>query len=241
MAFKDRLREARLNIGLDQNELAKEVGIGGSSISNYETGISFPKTDILYKLFDVLKVSPNFLFQDDVDIEDINNRKTVSNLNATEILLIKKYRELDQDGKEIINYLINKELFRQDISTIEIKNTIKLPLADFSLSAGLGTTLLDNTYEWIEIDGDKYPNADVAFRISGNSMEPKYHDSDIVYIHKQDTLEIGEIGAFLFNGEQYLKKFAYDNGMYRLRSLNPEYKDITIDNDSLIIYGKVIN
>ena len=93
----------------------------------------------------------------------------------------------------------------------------------------------------IEVDGEKYPKAEEAFRIDGDSMEPQYRDGDIVYIHKQDKIDPGEVGAFLFNGEQFLKQLILKNGTYYLRSFNENYKDIEINNDSLIIYGKVIN
>lgn len=40
--------------------------------------------------------------------------------------------------------------------------------------------------------------------INVNSMEPVYHDGDTLLVEMTDSVEIGEIGIFLVNGESYL-------------------------------------
>lgn len=238
MEFKDRLKEVRVTKGLKQKDLADMIGgISGNTISNYEKGVSSPSVDIMKKMFDILEVTPNYMFQDSFNSE--YNEK----LNISEIAMIKKHRELDIYGKKAVDDLINTEYQRCTSSLKEITPEIikMIPLADFSLSAGVGNELLDSSYEIIEIDGNKYRNADIAFKIKGDSMEPQYHDGDIVYIHKQSTIESGEIGAFFYNDKQYLKKFVIEDDVCKLRSLNKNYEDEIINNNSLVIYGKVIN
>lgn len=111
MAFKDRLKEAREKSGLDQSELAKLVGnITNSSISNYEKGTSFPKTEVLYKLFNVLGTTPNFLFQDEIDIDKINKMK--KNVSKKEEEIINKYNSLDVYGKKLIDKILDLECER---------------------------------------------------------------------------------------------------------------------------------
>lgn len=66
MSFSSRLREKREALGLKQSELGKLLGVTGSAIGNYENGVSSPKADILYKVFDVLKCDANYLFQDEM-------------------------------------------------------------------------------------------------------------------------------------------------------------------------------
>lgn len=117
-----------------------------------------------------------------------------------------------------------------------------IPLADVSLSAGEGIEPLTDTTEGIEVDSRKYPKADISFNVKSDSMEPRYSDGDIVYVHSQPTLENGQVGAFLYNDEQYLKKYIIEDGKYILRSLNNKYKDIIIsENDNFTVYGKVLN
>jgi transcriptional regulator with XRE-family HTH domain len=43
----DRLRKARLHAGLEQADLAREIGIGRSTIVNYEAGRSEPSRPVL--------------------------------------------------------------------------------------------------------------------------------------------------------------------------------------------------
>ena len=78
--------------------------------------------------------------------------------------------------------------------------------------------------------------ANFALRVSGNSMEPVFHDGDVVLIASQPSVEIGEIGIFILNGEGFIKKFGGD----RLISLNPDYDYIPLhDYDRIYCRGKV--
>ena len=84
-------------------------------------------------------------------------------------------------------------------------------------------------------------NCDFALRIKGDSMEPQIPDGSIVLIHKQDTVETGEIGAFYHNGSVYCKKRAIHDGKTLLISINSAYAPIEIGEDDVSeCYGKVI-
>ena len=79
--------------------------------------------------------------------------------------------------------------------------------------------------------------ADYALRVSGNSMSPRFEDGDIVLVKRQPTVEIGDLGIFVADGEGYFKRY---NGQY-LHSFNPAYQDILISNFSEFrCCGKVI-
>lgn len=77
MSFQSRLKEKRKELNLSRGDLAQKLGITTAAISNYENGISSPKEEILYKIFDVLKVEPNFLFQDETS-HFIKERKVLT-------------------------------------------------------------------------------------------------------------------------------------------------------------------
>ena len=99
MSFSSRLRERREALGLKQSELGKLLGITGSAIGNYENGVSSPKADILYRVFDVLKCDANYLFQDEMN--DAEN----SGLTSDEAHLLDVYRRLNDDGKaKVVEY-----------------------------------------------------------------------------------------------------------------------------------------
>ena len=63
MSFSSRLRQAREQAGFTQQDLAEKLGITKSAVGNYENGVSSPKWDVLLRIFDVLQVEPNFLYQ----------------------------------------------------------------------------------------------------------------------------------------------------------------------------------
>jgi len=53
-------------------------------------------------------------------------------------------------------------------------------------------------------------------------MQPKFNDCNKVCVVNQQSVEIGEIGIFVINGDAYIKKL----GKGRLISLNEKYKPI---------------
>lgn len=111
-------------------------------------------------------------------------------------------------------------------------------LYELPVSAGAGL-FLDGigTSEILIPDNAKTGDADYALRISGNSMEPKYHNGDILLVEETDGVEVGEAGIFILDGAGYFKIFGGD----RLISLNDEYKDIPLrDFKEVACCGRVI-
>ena len=116
------------------------------------------------------------------------------------------------------------------------KRTISL--YDLPVSAGTGVYLFDSVATDIAIpDNPKTVDADYALRISGDSMEPKYHDRDVLLVQECEQVEPGELGIFVLDGEGYFKKFGGDC----LISLNPFYAPIMLrDFEDIRCCGKVI-
>lgn len=110
MGIGKRIKEARLNLGLTQEELSRLLGVTKGAVANYENETSHPKEPIMYKLIDVLKVDANYLFQDVVNIP-----KKMNNVTFSEFEHIKKYRLLDEHGKDMVNTVLEKELERNEV------------------------------------------------------------------------------------------------------------------------------
>lgn len=73
-------------------------------------------------------------------------------------------------------------------------------------------------------------------------MEPRYNDGDVVWVQQQPTVEYGEVGIFLLNGEAYIKLFSRENGGPVLVSLNKNYMPIMVPEESdLRVFGKVLS
>ena len=78
-------------------------------------------------------------------------------------------------------------------------------------------------------------------RVAGDSMEPRFHDGQTVWVSQQHSLMTGEIGIFLYDGCAYLKQLVAGDGYLALHSLNPAYPDIRISPAlPLRVLGKVL-
>ena len=75
-------------------------------------------------------------------------------------------------------------------------------------SAGTGNFLVDGQKETVRIDESILPE-DTTFgvRISGDSMEPEFHDGQIAWVLQQESVANGEIGIFALNGEPILRNY----------------------------------
>ena len=132
--------------------------------------------------------------------------------------------------------IISTESVRRAFSDVASRRSILL--YDMPVSAGTGVYLDDTTADKINIpDNEKTKSADFALRISGNSMEPKYHNGDILLVERCDTPELGELGIFVLDGNGYFKQYGGD----RLVSLNPEFADILLKGYAEVVCcGKVV-
>ena len=105
-------------------------------------------------------------------------------------------------------------------------------------SAGSGMYLSDVDKEVIRVqDSYEARRSDFVVPVSGDSMEPEFSDGDLVFIKSMPTVEVGEIGVFVVNGNAYIKK----RGRDRLISLNRKRKDVVFEDvDTIVCLGKVI-
>ena len=66
-AFADKVKEARISLGLSQPQLAQEVGVSPRSVQAYERGEKKPRAAMMAKLAKALKVSVKFLSDDECE------------------------------------------------------------------------------------------------------------------------------------------------------------------------------
>lgn len=111
-------------------------------------------------------------------------------------------------------------------------------LYDLPVSAGTGVFLDDSVGTEIFIpDAPRTQEADFALRISGDSMEPKYHSGDVLLVQNCESVEEGELGIFMLDGAGYFKRYGGD----RLISLNPAYPPIMLkDFEETACFGRVV-
>lgn len=89
-----RLRECRENANMSQKYVAITLGIAAPSVANWERDKTKPTIDNAIQLADLYGVSLDFL------LGRVDNRDNV--LSDDELLLIQRYRALDDENKELL-------------------------------------------------------------------------------------------------------------------------------------------
>ena len=104
MAIKDRIKEARQNNHLTQEQLATKLGIAKSTLAGYETGSREPSVEIMGRIMLTLNIDANYLWQDETDFP--------MQVSYMEMEHIKKYRSLDEHGRDMVDMVLEKEAER---------------------------------------------------------------------------------------------------------------------------------
>ena len=230
--------------GITQKELAKEVGITASTMTDYMKLRSAPSFGVIQKLADYFGVKKS-------DIDTTFKEESTNPLPEAPDLLTQqitdKVVQLTIQNKKIVlrtsEELLESQKNEEETKENEVSEVIQLYSYDYydhPASAGTGQYLNDVRVEQIELPIDV--DADFVIPIKGDSMEPDYHDGDLVFIQTSVELNDGVIGVFNYNGDAYIKQLVIDKDQAYLHSLNPAYKDmpITTDTDFRII-GEVVD
>lgn len=138
-----------------------------------------------------------------------------------------------------INIMPNSSSNSQNIEDTKVKSKI-MPLYMTGASAGTGNWLSDDVpIEWMTVpQNSKTDKADFMIKVSGDSMQPRFFNDDVLLIKKSPSIMEGEIGIFIVNDESFVKKM----GSGELISLNPTYKNIKLSEyDDIRCAGKVID
>lgn len=232
----------RRQAGITIDELVEKSGVPKGTITKIIGGVT--KTPTLENMKAIAKALNKRLadFDDEPEIENF--------LSDTEHKIIEKYRNLDPYGQETVNMILDREIAR----IVELRNIqqcndelkaepqkASIPKRIFAYygkiaAAGIGVGFSDmiaGTKEYYLTDDNK--SADYTIGVSGNSMEKTYYDGDIVFVKKQNHINIGDIGIFQKDNLIYIKE-AGENGLF---SHNPNYDPI-IDESEVICLGKVL-
>lgn len=153
--------------------------------------------------------------------------------------------ELNREGREKVDefarILVASGMFPAQDNVVPFARR-SMPVYDLPASAGTGVFLDSSDYEMVQVGPDVPVNANFGVRVSGDSMEPSYHDQQIVWVQQQPALEDGEVGIFLLNGQAYIKQWRPSVKGASLVSFNKAYSPIAIqEEDELRAFGKVLS
>lgn len=215
---------------IKQSELALkleyyDIFVKPNTVSAWESGLSIPNSKQLLAICEILNIYD--IYTEFVNPNPINPFR---NLNETGVAKVMDYIHLLEKSGEYKT---------ADIIPIHILRERKVFYT--TGSAGTGSFLDGEDYE-MYTSPDIPEEASFGVYVSGDSMEPRYHNEELIWIEQTEQLEDGEIGIFYLDGNAYVKKFQNNgNGTY-LVSLNKKYDPIPVtENNSFKIFGRVLS
>ncbi len=240
MTFGDRIRARREELGMSREELAGLLEVTPSAVSNYEIGVSFPKRDIMLRLFDGLQTDPNTLFQD-----SFQNGELL--LDSGERRLLENYRGLSPLGRQTVRTMVDALCAYRDEadSWQSAPEPRMIPLYCNPAAAGYAAPAFGEDFDYIPVTDEVPAGAEFAVRIQGDSMIPYIADNSIIYVNR-DPLKAGDVGIFCVDGDILCKQYYKDPaGVVYLFSLNRRRADADLvltpaSGRSLVCFGRVI-
>ena len=206
----DKLKARRKELKMTQKDIADQLGISYQAYSAWERGVKEPSKEKVNRLEQLLKVPKGYF---------------------TEIEIVRLYNELSNKGKnQVVEYardLVQKEKTQQVISVSE--NLYEYHVYE-KMSAGIGASVYDDRdYDIVYFDEELAH--DFASWVSGDFMEPKYHNGSVALIRETGFDYDGAVYAVVCNNQTYIKRVYHEENGLRLVSINPKYKDIFISYD----------
>lgn len=215
----DKLKAARKACGLHQSDVSNILNSRGfkttrPTISKWENDTQTPQINTLKELANIYGVT-------------LDTLSSSLSLNITPIIL----------GKDTSNES-SPQLITKDTDT-----AVTLPILG-DVAAGMGAyaqNMIDG-YEKVPSDWLTSPE-DVFLKVKGDSMFPKFEEGDLLLIHPQETLENGEYGVVLIDGDNgVVKRVMLGDGWIELLSVNPSYPPRRFsgpETERVRIFGKV--
>lgn len=234
MRFGDNLKSARRRAGLTQLQIAEALGITASTYCGYETGKRQPDLSRLRRLAQLLHTSADALLSLPSDSPEIQ-KAPVHPVTEAEYEGLELFRSLDAHGQRIVRLVFDEELSRLQAAAFRAPERAIFRISEQPAAAGLGVYLGPDAFRTVSVPHDALSRgARFGVPVSGDSMEPAYHDGDILIV--SDALpEPGDVGVFVMDGMGYVKVC----GRGELLSLNPAYAPIPMT-EGIRPCGKVI-
>ena len=230
------LKKLREEKKLSMATVASALGVSTGAYQKYENNSRDVSTLLLSTLADFYGVTTDYLLGREPEPDPLK----MFNISAQAVdsdKFIEEYEKLPELAKQIF---IDTMLKLSEAATKREKEDRLISIRFFERTAvSAGTGLYDDNNEYPTVkrvpDNAITRATDFCCYVSGDSMEPDYYDGDLICVKVQPSVEVGEVGVFVINGELFVKKL----GANGLVSLNPKYSTIKKSPD-IICQGKVL-
>lgn len=277
-----RIADARKALGISASDLGRSLSEYGihvqrGAVSKWELGISVPNGYQLLAICSVLGIHDALSYFSGKEALNTEGLKKLgayredllaSGLYCSETNQLPARNDssvpaVSRDSEKhssLANSSVQPEVIRIE-EILSERRMIPVKLSLMRTSAGTGCFLDEEYFETVMMPEDDVPiGTDFAVTVSGNSMEPRFHDGETVFVRQCSSLRPGEIGLFILDGQGYIKKYSeqtpdvddeYSSDdslqLFEMRpqpvliSLNPDYSPIAVlPGSELQIVGKIL-
>jgi phage repressor protein C with HTH and peptisase S24 domain len=159
--------------------------------------------------------------------------------------LLRRYRGLDDCGRELVELVSEAEERRVSGSVESVDGGVKvIPLYSTPAAAGYASPALGDDYTDYIVPASSA--ADFAVTIDGDSMEPYITDGSVALCRRGEIMHDGDVGLFFVDGDLKCKQYCRDYaGNVHLFSANRGRRDADVDipassGVTLFCFGKVL-
>lgn len=209
--------------GVSQRQMAelltkRGVKVTNQAVSKWESGASLPSAVqflIICDILEITDISGIFLGKSGELFEGVN----------------------DEGRQRIAEFagLIRDSGLYDDPNAAAPRGSRIRTLPVYELEGASGNIVGMTGYTLVEAGNEVPWTANFGVRITGASMEPDYHDGQVVWIKQQPKLEHGDVGVFQYENKRYFKRLRDRVGGMRLQSIDTNYPDIIIAEPEKII------
>lgn len=223
-----RLKELRIFNDMEQQYVAHIMGYkSDTTISKWENGKNLPNGGKLAKLAQLFNTTTDYILYG----ENIKQNNTTLTSDVQAIVDVSVQLETPRQHN-VLTYaktqLDEQNSVIKEDETLYISDYRQKVAVTEAVAAGRGFAYGDNEINYCYTDRSDLPRFDIASYITGDSMEPEYHDGDVVLIRKEMYSSPG-VYVVDYDGKSYLKKVYQEKDRFRLVSFNEKYDDIIID------------
>ena len=230
------LKEILAEQGISVSELARRIDIPKqtlySMVNRNNQKVDF---DLMMHICSELNVPVERM------CEDVNMPSLPDN---DEWRLVSRYRRLTEQGRSLVDLVIDHELARLESAEEAVDETKIIPLYSTPAAAGYASPAFGDDYNDYEVP--KSSSADFAVRIDGDSMEPYIADGSVALCKRGAIIRDGDVGLFFVDGDMKCKQYCQDYaGNVYLFSANRNRADADVEikassGITLLCFGKVL-
>lgn len=230
--MNERIKKLRKTLNLTQQEFADRISISRGAVATYEVGRNEPIDAVIASICREFNVSETWLrtgkgemFAPETAF-DLGGYARQHGMTDLETDILKAYLDLDVDMRDKLLQHFKTWFAKKTALDAGGQQRVKLGNMVYitkwyssPMSAGTGTEAGNDEPEELELCKRPPRGTSYVAPVTGDSMEPTYCDGDKLFIRTCEEIEVGQIGVFFMDGQQWVKELG--DGV--LISHNPDY------------------